>query len=97
MLFLCYYCGGGCDTLSWAVSGILHNPFLLSLGLWMTISKLCLIVTPCYLNTDVHPEPQILTINKSDMCVRLGNICPSRASSGKAGKSSKHGFLDCMV
>ena len=57
----------------------------------------CLIVTSCDLNSDMYPASHSLTIETSDISVRMGMMWPSRASSGKAGKSSRHGFLDCLV
>ena len=50
-----FSCFGVGDTLSLALSGILHNPFLLSIGKWMTIFLSCLVVNYCALNTAVHP------------------------------------------
>ena len=59
--------------------------------------SVALIATSCDLNTYVNPSSQILTIDKSELCVRLGKMWHSNASSGKAGKSSKYGLIDCMV
>ena len=36
-LLLCYYCGVFGKELVWAVSGIIHNPLLLSIGPCMAI------------------------------------------------------------
>ena len=66
----------------------LHNPFLLSLGPWMTILLLHFIVTCCALNTSVHPESHIFPIETNELCVWLDKMCPSHASSGKDGKLS---------
>ena len=62
MLLLCYYRGSIGDELIWEVSGIFYNPFLLSLGLCMTIFTLHLIVTSCALNTAMNPAPHRFTI-----------------------------------
>ena len=45
----------------------------------------------------MHLASQSFQIDTSEICVILGNMCPSHASSVKAGKSSKHSFLDFMV
>ena len=79
------------------MSGISHNPFLLSLGAWMIITPLRLIVTSCAFNSDVNPASQSFPIETSELCVRLGMVWPSHAYSVKDGKYSKHGLLDCMV
>ena len=63
----------------------------------MTILSFRLIVTSCALKIDVHPTSHILPIYTGELCVSLGKICPPYALSDKAGKSSKHGFIDCMV
>ena len=51
--FPLYVCLG--YLLSCGVSGILHNPLLLSLGTWMIISTLHLIFTSCYFKSAVYP------------------------------------------
>ena len=79
------------------MSRILHNPFLLYLGTCMNISPLRLIFTSCGLNTAVHIASQIFPIDTNELRVRLGIMWLSHASSGKTGKSSKHGLLYCMV
>ena len=95
--FLCSICGCVGNDLRCAVSEIFYNPFIMSLGPWMTIFLLCLIFNSCYLNTAVHQTSQRLPIYMSEMCVRLGMMWSSHSESGKAGKSSKYGSLDCMV
>ena len=50
---LCVFIG---DSLSCEVSGIFHNPLLLSLGTWTIILHLFLIVTYCALRSAVNPE-----------------------------------------
>ena len=78
-------------------SGVFRNPLLLSLGPCMIVLSLCLIVTSCDLNSAMYPSSHSLTIETSDLSVILGMMCSSRASSCKADKYSRHGFLDCMV
>ena len=97
MILLCYSCGGVGDALRRAVSGILHNSFILSLGHRMTIFLLSLLVNYCALNTSVHPLLQSLTADKSIMCVGMDIMCTSHALTGKSGKYSKTGFLDSIV
>ena len=63
----------------------------------MTIFSLCLNVTSYDLNTAVHPESNILTIETIELCVRLVQMWPLYASSGKYGKYNKHGLLYRMV
>ena len=63
----------------------------------MTILLLGFIVTCFDLNKSVHQALQILIIETSDLCVRLVNMWPSHDSSGKAGKLSKRGLIDCVV
>ena len=84
------------DTPGWSVSGIFHNISLMYLGNWMNIFLLRLIVNYFDLKTYVHISLHSFTIDTSDMCIRLGNIWPSHDSSGKSGKSSKHGLLDSI-
>ena len=79
------------------MSGIFHNPFLLSIGTWIIILPLSLNLNPYDLNTGVHTTSQLLPIYTSDMCVRLGVMWTSLDLSGKAGKSSKLDLLGCMV
>ena len=79
------------------MSGVLHNPLLLSIGTWMVVLDLCLIVTSCALESAFHTSPNIFTIETSELCVRLGMIFTSHASSDKAGKFSKRGFSDFIV
>ena len=50
VLLLYSPCVGVVAKLVWAVSGILHNPFIMSLGPCMNILDLCLIVISCALN-----------------------------------------------
>ena len=97
VLLICSICVCIGDSLGYAVSGILHNPLLLSIGTWMVVLDLCLIVTSCALESAFHTSPNIFTIETSELCVRLGMIFTSHASSDKAGKYSKHGLLDCIV
>ena len=97
VLFLCTSCGGVGDALRWSVGRIFHNPFLLSIDTWMTILSLSLIVTFFALNEAMNPSSQILKIETSDIFVRLGKMWPSYTSSIKSGKSSKYGFLYCVV
>ena len=85
------------DSLGCTESGILHNPLLLSLGNWMIILPLRLIVTSRALNSSVHPESHSFPTKTSDICVRLGIMWPSNYSSGKSGKYIRHRFLDFMV
>ena len=63
----------------------------------MVILPLILLVTYCDLESVVHTASRSFPIDISDMCVILIMMWPSHASSGKAGKSSKHGLIDCMV
>ena len=56
-----------------------------------------LIVSSCTLNKAVHTASHSLPIHTSEMCVRLGMMGPSHASSGKAGKYIKHRLLYFMV
>ena len=79
------------------MSGILHNPFLLSIGTWIIIYPLRLIVTYCALNSAVHTASHSFTMEKNEPCVILGMIWPSHAHSGKAGKYSRYGLLNFMV
>ena len=79
------------------MSGIFRNAFLMSLGTWMTIFSLRLIVPSFDLNTVVNPSSQSFPIEKTELFVRLGMVWPSHASSGKARKYTKHGLFDCML
>ena len=81
------------DAFIGAVSGILHYLLLLSLGPYIIISSLRLVVTSWDLNSYFHPESQSFPIDTSEICMRLGMMFPSHASSFKAGKSSKNGLL----
>ena len=96
-LLLCSSCGGVGEALGWAVIGILHDTFLLSIITWMNMLLLCFVVNWCDLNTYLHLASQRLKIDTSELCMRLGKLCPSNASSDKYGKSSKQGLLDWMV
>ena len=69
-----YYCGGVGDALGWEVSRIFHNSLILSLGPWVTILLLFLIVNSCDFNTSVKSESHSLPIETSELCVRLGKI-----------------------
>ena len=79
------------------MSWIFHNLLLLSLGPWMIIFPLCLIVTSCALNSYVHPASHSFSMDTSDICLILGMMWPSHAYSGKSGKYSRHGSIDFMV
>ena len=63
----------------------------------MLILPLCLTVTSCDLYSDMHPASHIFTMETSELCVILGIMWPSRASSGNSGKYSRPGFLYCVV
>ena len=84
-------------SLSCAVSGICHNPLLLSFGPYMIIFTFHFMVTYSSLKSSVYTASHILKIDTSEICVILGTMWPSHASSGKDGKSSRHGLLDCTV
>ena len=86
VLLIRFSCGGVEDALSWALSGIFQNRFLLSLGPCMPIFAFFLIVNLFYLNTNINPTSLSLPIETNEMCVI-----------GKSGKSSKDGFIDIMV
>ena len=58
--------------------------------------SLNLIMTSCDLNINVHPESHIYPIGPSELCVRLGDMCPSHASLDKSGNYSKYSLLYCM-
>ena len=75
------------------MSGIFHNPLLLSIDPWMIILPLRLIVTYCSLKSAVHPASHNFPIETSGICVRLGMMYPSHASLVKAGKYIKHGLI----
>ena len=62
----------------------------------MTILLLYLISYSYDLNTNMHPKPQILPIEKNGIFLRLVKVWPSHASSSKAGKPSKQGLIDCI-
>ena len=79
------------------MSEVFYNLFILYLFPWMNIFPLRLIVTSFALNTAVHTASKSFPIDTIELFVRLSTIKPSRDSSGKSGKSSKHGFHDCMV
>ena len=63
----------------------------------MIVLSLCLIVTSCDLKSAMYPLSHSLIIETSDLSVILGMMWPSHTPSGKAGKYSRHGFLDCIV
>ena len=79
------------------MSATIYNTLLISLVPWVIIFSLRLIVTSCAFNSAVHPESHILPMEKIYICVRLGMVWSSHASSVKAVKYSRHGFLNCMV
>ena len=91
---LCVFSGA---YLVCAVIGIFHNTFILSLGTWTIISPFCFIVTSCDLKSAVHTESHSLLIGTCEIFLRPVMMFLSHNSSGKAGKSSRHGILDCMV
>ena len=75
-LLIYYYCGGVGVTLVWELSGIYHKSFLLSLGTWMTILTLHIIITSCNFNTALHPASHILPMETSEIYVRPVMIWP---------------------
>ena len=82
-LLICYLCVCIFDAPSCAVIWIFCNPFLLSIGPWMIVLILCLIVTYFALDYAMHLEFHSLKIDTRELCVRLGMICLSHDSSGK--------------
>ena len=63
----------------------------------MIILPLRIILFYFALNSAVHTASHFFPIERSKLFVILGMMRPSHASSGKAVKYSRYGFLNCMV